>query len=226
MGNTSVKRKKNVQKRNRGLVVYSNNSQDSSSNGAKEQKSIEQGTRSYAAYKSQLESAVGKVDDDSHDGLDEYDDDYTSGSSMSEIDDAYEDAHKKFNRRRFDIQSAKRRQDKSIEHVLSAGLGHSVDVDGGFMSSHSLPGVSSTDELYNDGVLVRSYAEDVIDDYGADIKKAVSGYKKRSINASRDSESVDIDGDGNIDYTIKDDSVESEEGYVPKSLQKLVSYLD
>ena len=53
MGNTSVKKKKNVQKRNRGLIVYSNNSQDSSSNGAKEQKSIEQGTRSYEAYKSQ-----------------------------------------------------------------------------------------------------------------------------------------------------------------------------
>ena len=226
MGNTSVKKKENVQKRNRGLIVYSNNSQDSSSNGAKEQKSIEQGTRSYEAYKSQLENAVGRTDDDFHDEVDDHDEDYTSGSSMSEIDDAYEDAHKKFNRRRFDIQSAKRRQDKSIEHVLSAGLGHSVDVDGGFMSSHSLPGVSSTDELYNDSVLVRNYAEDVIDDYGADIKKAVSGYKKKSANTSRDSEFVDVDGDGNIDYIIKDDSVESEEEYVPKSLQKLASYLN
>ena len=104
--------------------------------------------------------------------------------------------------RKFRLQRSKSRENKEIQKIVSDGLGHKVDIEGGFLGSYGLPCVSNSDELYDDGLNEKEYKEAVIRDYA------------KAAESVREVPKVDTNGDGKVD----EDDVEMTPGM--KTLMK------
>lgn len=172
-------------RRRRKSKVYYNNETDTWSNDSGEQPYLMPGTESYEAYQaSLLEKENQKNGDEFHDDLERTNESLRASQlkKSKKIDDAFNVGNRKFRRQR-----SKARKNKEIEKILSEGLGHKVDIEGGLLGHYGLPCISNSEELYDDSLDAREYENAVIKEYEKEAK------------AIRDVPNVDVNGDGKVD---------------------------
>ena len=174
-----------ARKKRRPKVFY-NGAVDTWSNDSMNEPYLMPGTEAYAAYQESLKKQVGEdVDDELGKTPDE---DISPDNKQEEEQYDATDVGLDVAKRKFRRQQSKASQDKEIQHIVSEGLGKSVDISGGVAGEYGLPGISNSDELYDDGIDADSYKHEVIKDY-----------RKQLDSVERETPTIDTDGDGKSD---------------------------